>query len=452
MWRTAAVIRFRPDGTILDASPRFLAAMGYAAAEITGRHHRIFCEPELVASPEYEAMWERLSRGEQYTAEVRRLGKGGRLVVLQATYAPVYDEAGRIESVLEFATDITEHAQAQARLRAGMGSIREVVAAARSGDFRRRVQLEGSDLVADMAASIDEILDLIAQTLSNVDLEAVELSASIRNLQSVSAEMKSASDAATASTHAAREAATEIDGKVDEMVRAATRLHAGTAEMTKGAQDAASVASSAVQSTQAVENAVERLGEESERIRGVVKTIHAIAQQTNLLALNATIEAARVGEAGKGFAVVAHEVKELAKGSAAASEDISQRIEAIRSSVLATSESIREVVALIERIGAQQVGAAEQMKSQNAATEDIQHTLERVADRTKTMVKAVEDADQHVGVSESGARTAREAAQVLAALSQGLHALTARFTFDGDHERAPLGGFVETEDSTVELF
>ena len=74
---------------------------------------------------------------------------------------------------------------------------------------------------------------------------------------------------------------------------------------------------------------VSKLGDSSTEIGQVIKVITSIAQQTNLLALNATIEAARAGEAGKGFAVVANEVKELAKQTAKATEDISRKIEAI---------------------------------------------------------------------------------------------------------------------------
>ena len=116
---------------------------------------------------------------------------------------------------------------------------------------------------------------------------------------------------------------------------------------------------------------VTKLGESSTEIGKVIKVITSIAQQTNLLALNATIEAARAGEAGKGFAVVANEVKELAKQTAAATEDISAKIEAIQSDTKGAVTAIGEISRVITRINDIQNTIASAVEEQSATTNEI---------------------------------------------------------------------------------
>ena len=129
-------------------------------------------------------------------------------------------------------------------------------------------------------------------------------------------------------------------------------LSSGSSELTSAIDEIARTTSSAVTSTadavtsaQTATDSVQRLSEYSVEIGNVVKLITSIAEQTNLLALNATIEAARAGEAGKGFAVVANEVKELAKETARATDDISRKIEAIQADSEAGRQAIAEIVA-----------------------------------------------------------------------------------------------------------
>ncbi len=105
--RSQAVIAFDLDGIIQEANTNFLDAMGYEAAEIVGRHHRMFVEPAEAGSAEYRAFWERLRQGEYVAAEFKRLAKGGREVWIQASYNPILGTDGKPFKVVKFATDIT---------------------------------------------------------------------------------------------------------------------------------------------------------------------------------------------------------------------------------------------------------------------------------------------------------------------------------------------------------
>ena len=105
--RSQAVVAFALDGTILSANANFLAAMGYAEAEVVGRHHSLFVDPGYAEGQEYAAFWTRLRAGEHHVAEFKRVGKGGREVWLQASYNPIFDMNGRLWKVVKYATDIT---------------------------------------------------------------------------------------------------------------------------------------------------------------------------------------------------------------------------------------------------------------------------------------------------------------------------------------------------------
>ena len=105
--RVQAIIEFDLDGKIITANEKFLGTFGYDANEIVGQHHRMFCDPQYAASPEYAEFWKRLGRGEFVEAEFKRLAKGGKEIWLRASYNPVFDEDGNPIRVIKFATEIT---------------------------------------------------------------------------------------------------------------------------------------------------------------------------------------------------------------------------------------------------------------------------------------------------------------------------------------------------------
>ncbi|WP_288856050.1 PAS domain-containing methyl-accepting chemotaxis protein [uncultured Pseudomonas sp.] len=108
LMRSTALIEFDLDGHVLTANDRFLGAMGYSLAQIEGKHHRMFCEPQEYNSAEYQQFWKRLNAGEFVAARFKRVDSHGRLVWLEATYNPVLDANERLYKVVKFATVITD--------------------------------------------------------------------------------------------------------------------------------------------------------------------------------------------------------------------------------------------------------------------------------------------------------------------------------------------------------
>src|SRR5438132_121822 len=114
--RSQATIEFKLDGTILTANQNFLKALGYTLDEVKGKHHSMFVEPGYKDSAEYRQFWEKLNRGEYQAAQYKRIGKGGKVVWIEATYNPVLDINGKLWKVVKFAVDLSKRKQENAAL------------------------------------------------------------------------------------------------------------------------------------------------------------------------------------------------------------------------------------------------------------------------------------------------------------------------------------------------
>ncbi len=115
--RAQGVIEFNMDGTIRAANSNFLGVVGYSLDEIEGQHHRMFVEATYGESPEYRAFWEQLNRGETIAGEFKHVGKGDKVIWIQASYNPILDGNGKPIKVVKYATDITEQKLASVKAR-----------------------------------------------------------------------------------------------------------------------------------------------------------------------------------------------------------------------------------------------------------------------------------------------------------------------------------------------
>ena len=176
------------------------------------------------------------------------------------------------------------------------------------------------------------------------------------------------------------------------------------------------------------QDTVASLGESSAEIGQVIKVITSIAQQTNLLALNATIEAARAGDAGKGFAVVANEVKELAKETARATEDIGQKIEAIQGDTRGAVTAISEIAEVIGRINDIQTTIASAVEEQTATTNEIARSVTEAAGGANGIADDITQVSSAADDTRQGAQNTLQSATELATMASELKTLVGKFT------------------------
>ncbi len=441
--KTQAVIQFELNGQIVTANENFLKATGYTLDEIKGRHHRIFCEPSYASGPEYERFWAALNRGEPQSGEILRIAKGGREIWLRAIYSPVADLAGRLVKVVKFATDITaaheaekealashEREQTQAaELKRKVDLMLDVVDAAARGDLTKPIPITGDDSVGRLGQGLGAFFATMRQSMSGIAGNATTLGAASEELSSVAKEMTGNAGETTTQANVVSAAVEQVNRNIQTVATATEEMTASIREIAKNASDAARVATSAVKAAETTNTIVSKLGESSADIGKVIKVITSIAQQTNLLALNATIEAARAGEAGKGFAVVANEVKELAKETAKATEDISQKIETIQTDTRSAVGAIGQISTIINEINGIQNTIASAVEEQTATTNEISRNVADAARGSGEIAQNITSVARAAQGTSSGASDTERASAELATMAAALQKLVAQFKY-----------------------
>jgi methyl-accepting chemotaxis protein len=254
---------------------------------------------------------------------------------------------------------------------------------------------------------------------------AQTLAGSAEELSAISSQMGSNAEETNAQVAEVSGATESVVLNVQTVSAAAEEMTASIGEIARSATDASTVAASAVEIAQRTNETVTQLGESSGEIGKVIKVITTIAQQTNLLALNATIEAARAGEAGKGFAVVANEVKELAKATAEATEDIGAKIEAIQRDTQSAVDAIGEIGMVINQIAEIQTTIASAVEEQSATTSEIASSVSDVASRAGGINETMAGVAQASHSTSEGAGEMQRAAAELTQLAAELQALIA---------------------------
>ncbi|MBK6778322.1 MAG: GAF domain-containing protein [Gemmatimonadetes bacterium] len=404
---------------------------GVAADQLLGRSLELL-------HPELRALRARLLDPKQLPHGLR-LGVGPE--TLEMELSPTYDAGGQylgpmvtwevITQRLEVEAQIAaarerERAQA-ATLQAQVDQILAAVRDAAAGDLTVDVPVRGSDAAGQLGEGLAALLAGFRAQVAGIGGHARTLAGASEQLSGINRTLAGSAEQTSAQARIVSNAAAEVSGNITVTASGTEEMGASIREIARNAADAARVARQAVQVADRTKATVARLGESSTEIGKVVKVITAIAQQTNLLALNATIEAARAGDAGKGFAVVANEVKELAKGTSKATEEISRKIEVIQGDTRDAVGEIHEIAGIIEQISGIQTTIAGAVEEQTATTNEMSRNVSEAARSAGAI------AENMVGVAEAADATttsvtqSQDAADQLARLSEQLHGMVGRF-------------------------
>lgn len=290
------------------------------------------------------------------------------------------------------------------------------------GDLTRRLEIATKDEIGEMAGWFNLFIEKLQKMIGEIASESKFVESAISELSAISGQMNQGSRDVSDNSNSVATAAEQMSGNMNSVAAAmeqtatnintvsdaVEKMSATIEEIARSGSRTSAVTNQAVQEAGQAAAKVQQLGQAAEKIGKVTETITDISEQTNLLSLNATIEAARAGEAGKGFAVVASEIKELARQTTAATEEIRSKIEGIQHSTVETVDEIERITKVIHE-------ANELINSIAVAVEEQSRVVRDIADSVIQASAGLSEVNQNVAYTNT---TAGEVAQNLSDLSR----------------------------------
>ena len=297
------------------------------------------------------------------------------------------------------------------------------------GDLTARVDEDGKDEVTEISVLFNRFIGQIADIIGRVAGSANTVAAAAEELSANTLQISSASEETSVQAGSVSNLAESVSGNVQAVAAGAEQMGAAITEIARNTTEAARVAQHGLEVVTNANDTVTKLGESSQEIGEVLRVIAAVAAQTNLLALNATIEAARAGELGKGFAVVAGEVKDLARETAQATEDISRRVGAIQTDAQSAVASVGQIGEAMQGITEFQVVISAAVDEQIATTNEMSRNVANAAAATTDIANDITGVSEASMATAAGVNQSLQAIQELAVMSSELQGLVGRFRY-----------------------
>ncbi len=310
-----------------------------------------------------------------------------------------------------------------------VGAVR-LVEAVSTRDLTAHMQTDARDEIGQICRALNTMVEQLRGSIQSIGDNAQSVASSSHELSAVSGEVSANSEETAAQGRVVADAATQVSRNIQTVATASEEMSASISEIARNASQASRVATQAVGVAERTNTTMTKLGASSAEIGNVLKVISSIADQTNLLALNATIEAARAGELGKGFAVVANEVKELARQTAKATDEITHKIGNIQTDAQGAMQAIREISTIIKEINDIQTVIAGAVEEQAATTNEISNNTHQAARASSEIARNITSvADAAKGTTAGATQTAAAAAE-LARLASDLRRVVDQFKLD----------------------
>ena len=288
-----AFIEFDLTGTVINANDNFLKALGYTLPEIVGKHHRLFVAPTFAATEAYTQFWRDLNAGKPQTDVFPRIAKDGHEVWIQAVYAPVCDEMGRVVKIVKIATDVTAEVVANRMLKEAVEQASQVTSAARDGDLTQRIPLQGkTGPIADLCAGVNTLMETTSVIFDDVGrvfgaLASGDLSQRIsRDYDGVFGQVKNDANATSE----------QLAGVIDDVGRVFSGLASGdlTQRITRDAEGVfEQVKQDANTSSEKLASIIEEVRAAADALTGAANQVSATAQS---LSQSASEQASSVEE------------------------------------------------------------------------------------------------------------------------------------------------------------
>jgi methyl-accepting chemotaxis protein len=271
------------------------------------------------------------------------------------------------------------------------------------GDLTVKIESQSNDEIGLLSNYLNNVVTTIHSQIKSILDKTNIINQSSKRLLSISEQTEDVFSALQTKTHSAAESSEHISISITTVSSSSEEMAASVKEIAKNTGTSAKITKEATEKANAASEVMNRLGVSSTEIGNIVKVITSIAEQTNLLALNATIEAARAGELGKGFAVVANEVKELAKETSKATDDITNKIKMIQADSQNAIKVIKEIIDITTRVHDISNTVASAIEEQSITTSEINRNLsdasEGVTEMAQTNQSIAATANDYVKLS-----------------------------------------------------